>query len=116
MGTIIAYCGLNCSECDAYKATQANDTAALQAVAEKWSKEFGANCTAELCICDGCSATGRISTAYANVCPIRACASAKGNITCAHCDDFACDTLINFWQYAPALKEKLEVIRKELGK
>ncbi|MBN1875577.1 MAG: DUF3795 domain-containing protein, partial [Anaerolineae bacterium] len=36
MDKIIAYCGLNCAECPAYLATQANDMEALEHVAEEW--------------------------------------------------------------------------------
>ncbi len=35
MERILAYCGLVCSECPAYLATQAGDTAALEEVAAR---------------------------------------------------------------------------------
>ena len=38
--TMIAYCGLVCSECEAYQATQANHMPALEALAVRWSAEF----------------------------------------------------------------------------
>ncbi len=36
----IGACGLVCSECDAYKATQANDPATIAKTAQEWSKTF----------------------------------------------------------------------------
>ena len=52
---MIAYCGLVCTECPAYIATQADDKEALKRVAAQWSKDFNAPFTAEDCLCDGCT-------------------------------------------------------------
>ena len=117
MAKIQAYCGLDCGECEAYIATQANDRAGLEAAAKKWTEQFGAkDISADMCICDGCSSGQRTSTAHALKCGIRLCASARGVTTCAHCDDYGCETLQGFFTFAPVLKEKLEAIRKEIGK
>jgi hypothetical protein len=117
MAKILAYCGLDCGECEAYIATQKNDRAGLEATAKKWAEQFGAkNITAEMCICDGCSTGKRTSTAHAVTCGIRVCASAREVVTCAHCTDYGCATLQQFFAFAPVLKEKLEAIRKEIGK
>jgi hypothetical protein len=114
---LTAYCGLDCGECEAYLATQANDRVALENVAQKWAKEFGAkNATAEVCICDGCASGKRISTAHAATCGLRLCASSRQVPTCAHCDDYMCETLRQFVQFAPVLGEKLAKIRLELKK
>ncbi len=114
---IQAYCGLDCGECEAYIATQANDRAGLEEVAKKWTQQYGAkNISADMCICDGCSSGTRTSTAHAEKCPIRLCASGRGVTTCAHCDDYGCETLKSFFDFAPVLKEKLEAIRIEIGK
>ena len=49
MSKIIAYCGLVCSDCAAYAATQSNDPAALERVAAQWREEFSSpEITAEL--------------------------------------------------------------------
>ena len=97
MAKLQAYCGLDCGECEAYIATQANDRAGLEAVAKKWAEQFGGSVgTADVCICDGCSTGTRKSS--------------------AHCADYGCATLQQFFAFAPVLKQKLEAIRKELGK
>ncbi len=117
MAKILAYCGLDCSECEAYVATQKNDRAELEAVAKKWAAQYGGKeMGADVCLCDGCSSGKRVSTAHAATCGIRVCASKRGVETCAHCPDYGCATLQPFFAFAPALKEKLEAIRNELGK
>jgi hypothetical protein len=117
MAKIQAYCGLDCGECEAYTATQMNDRAGLEAAAKKWTEQFGASTiSADMCICDGCSSGKRTSAAHAVNCAIRLCASGRGVVTCAHCQDYGCVTLQGFFTFAPVLKEKLEAIRKEIGK
>jgi hypothetical protein len=117
MAKIQAYCGLDCGECEAYIATQKNDRAGLEEAARKWSEQFGAkNITADMCVCDGCPTGKRTSSAHAATCGIRLCASARGVATCAHCADYGCATLQQFFAFAPVLKEKLETIRKEIGR
>jgi len=117
MAKIISYCGLDCGECEAYLATQNKDSAGLEATAKKWAEQFGAkDITAEMCVCDGCLSTERLSTAHAATCAIRLCASKRGLATCAHCPDYGCEILQQFFAFAPVLKERLEAIRKEMGK
>jgi len=117
MAKILAYCGLDCGECEAYVATQKNDQAELGAVAKKWAAQFGGKeMGADACVCDGCSTGKRTATAHAATCGLRVCASARGVVTCAHCPDYGCATLQGFFTFAPVLKEKLEVVRKGLGK
>jgi len=115
MTKLIAYCGLDCGECEAYIATQNNDRAGLEAAAKKWTEQFGAsNIAPEMCICDGCTAGIRTSTAHAATCALRLCASARGVSTCAHCPDYGCATLQGFFAFAPVLKERLEAIRDKM--
>ena len=117
MAKIQAFCGLDCGDCEAYVATQKNDRAGLEATAKQWAKQFGGQAiTAEMCICDGCPSGKRTSSAHAVTCAIRVCASRRGVATCAHCQDYGCETLKGFFAFAPVLKDKLEAIRKEIGK
>lgn len=116
MAKILAYCGLDCSECEAYIATQKNDREGLEAVAKDWSRRYGGqNMGADVCVCDGCSTGKRTSTAHALTCGIRVCASKRGVTSCAHCADYGCETLQQFFAFAPVLKDKLEAIRREIG-
>ncbi|HEC96016.1 MAG TPA: DUF3795 domain-containing protein, partial [Euryarchaeota archaeon] len=54
MEKIIGFCGLICSECPAYLATQKDDDNERRKVAETWSKEFNANMKPEDINYDGC--------------------------------------------------------------
>ena len=117
MAKLLAYCGLDCGECEAYIATQNNDRSGLEATAKKWAQQFGAkDASADMCICDGCSTGKRNSSAHCVTCAIRLCASGRGVVTCAHCGDYGCTTLQQFFAFAPVLKQKLEAIRKDLDK
>lgn len=117
MTKLLSYCGLDCSECEAYIATQKNDRAELDAVAKKWSAQYGGKeMGGDACLCDGCASGRRTATAHAATCGIRVCASKRGVTTCAHCDEYGCATLQQFFAFAPVLKEKLEAIRKDLGR
>ena len=117
MARILAFCGLDCGECEAYIATQKNDRAGLEATAKQWAQQFGGKeMSPDMCICDGCSSGKRTSKAHAATCAIRLCASARGVTTCAHCQDYGRDTLKGFFAFAPVLRDKLEAIRNEIGK
>jgi hypothetical protein len=117
MAGIQAYCGIDCGECEAYIATQKDDRAGLEATAKKWAVQFGGkDLGADACVCDGCPSGMRISAAHAATCAVRLCASGRGVATCAHCADYGCATLQGFFAFAPVLKEKLEAVRRQLGK
>ena len=122
MQKIIAYCGLQCSKCDAYVATQSGDRAALEQVAAKWCEQFNApEITADGIICDGCLNTadgGRVAY-YCTICAIRACAVERGLANCAHCADYVhndalCDKLEGFLAHSPEAKARLDGIRSSL--
>ena len=115
MDKIIAYCGLTCSDCAAYIATQTGDRAAMEQVAAQWREEYNApNITVDSVICDGClTAEGR-KCGHCAECDIRACAMALNLANCGHCADYACDKLTGFWVHAPEAKATLEQIRAAL--
>ena len=109
MAQMIAYCGLICTDCEAYIATQANDVAALGRMAARAREEFNMpDATVETAMCDGClSYSGRLC-GYCCQCQVRACALDRGLVNCAHCVDFGCDTLQAFWQMAPEARATLD--------
>jgi hypothetical protein len=111
MTTLIAACGLDCAKCDAYVATQANDLAALEQVAEKWRVEYNApTITAENILCDGCMSGGR-TIGHCSECKIRLCAVERGLPNCAACPDYACDQLTAFFNLVPQAKASLDQLR-----
>ena len=111
MTTLIGACGLDCSQCEAYTATQADDLLALERVVEKWSKEFGApGMTTENIQCDGCMTEGR-KVVYCAECGIRGCVVERGLVNCAACPDYACEKLSAFFQTAPQTRINLDALR-----
>jgi hypothetical protein len=111
---IIAYCGIVCSDCPAYVATQADDQAALERVAAQWREEFNApDITVESVICDGCLDGGR-KCGHCADCEIRACGVARGVANCAHCPDYVCEKLEGFFGFVPDARAVLDEVRRSL--
>ena len=110
---LISACGLICSVCDAYLATQKDDAKAVSAVAAKWSQLFDASVPEEAVWCDGCMTGGERLCAHASDCDIRACVLQRGCHTCAECDDYVCDRLDGFLTMAAGsgARETLESLR-----
>jgi hypothetical protein len=85
-----AMCGLVCTDCPAYVATQSDDNAKRREIAKAWSSEDH-QFTPEEINCDGClTADGRLLS-FCNECRIRSCASEKEVVNCAHCSEYACE-------------------------
>ncbi len=83
---LIAYCGLNCKKCEAYKATIDNDDELRKKVAAEWSDLNKVEITKEMINCEGCRANGKKTPFCDNLCPIRLCALGKNVETCGDCD------------------------------
>ena len=115
MEAMIAVCGLVCSDCGAYLATQASDQAALEKVAAQWRQEYNApNITVASVICDGCLTKGR-KCANCAQCQIRACGLAHGVANCAYCPDYtSCTQIAGFFQMVPAARATLDGVRAAL--
>lgn len=118
MEPLIAYCGLVCSDCPAYIATQADDRGELERVVAMWREEYGApDMTVASIICDGCNVAGR-KCGHCAECDIRACAVALNVANCAHCDDYdrpgGCDKLEGLLSAVPQARTLLDGIRAGL--
>ena len=114
MREIIAFCGIACHECPAFKATQANDDKKRAEVADLWSKQYSANLKPEDINCDGCHAyNGRVFN-YCSTCEIRKCGMKMKVSNCAYCDSYTCETLGKFLDMVPEAKERLEVIHRKI--
>ena len=116
MDKIIAYCGLVCTDCEAYIATQANDLAALEQMAARAREQFNnPDLTIESAMCDGCLGSDGRKCGYCFVCQVRACGMERGVVNCAHCDDYACEKLEGFFGMAPHARASLDGIRADLA-
>ncbi|MEA1993567.1 MAG: DUF3795 domain-containing protein [Euryarchaeota archaeon] len=113
MEKIIAYCGLSCTDCPAYIATQENDDVKREETAKMWSEEFGHDISPEDINCKGCHQDGVVFN-YCTKCEIRKCGQEHGVKNCAYCDDYSCEKLRGFFKMAPEAEKSLERIRKDL--
>ncbi len=87
MKRYIAYCGLNCKDCDARLATVTDNNELRTQIAKRWSQMTGADITIQMINCEGCRIDG-IKTPYCqSLCPIRKCAMDKGFEICSDCGD-----------------------------
>lgn len=110
MEKLISACGLDCAECDARKATLANDNELREAVAKKWSQAYGAELTAAHINCTGCLEAGA-KFSHCNECDYRACVRSKGLKNCAECSDYPCEMISAFFQQVPFAKANLDALR-----
>ena len=109
---MIAKCGLVCSECPAYIATQTNDDALRADTARKWSEMFKSDIKPADINCDGCPTESPRLFGYCTTCDIRKCARGKKLATCASCPEYACEKLDKFLVQAPEARKVLEELRK----
>jgi hypothetical protein len=110
MARMIAYCGLDCSACNAYIATKNNDPAMIERTAKEWSEMYHSNITAKDVWCDGCSSRNLRLCGHCAECNIRACAQSHQVDNCGACPEYACDTITTFVEIVPDLKDVLDRI------
>ena len=113
MGKMIAYCGINCTECPAFIATQADSDLQRVKVAEIWSQgDFLIN--PEQINCDGCKSDNGRLIFFCQECQTRQCCREKEYENCAYCDDYVCDKLSPVFNMAPDAKRTLDAIRRSI--
>ncbi|MFC2078010.1 DUF3795 domain-containing protein [Candidatus Bipolaricaulota bacterium] len=112
---MMGYCGLICTDCEAFTATQAEDMVTLSRMAKEASEQLGVEMTMADAMCDGCQAkTGR-QIGYCHECAIRLCAVQKHIENCAHCDDYACEKIEGFSKPGSPQRATLDNIRSSLN-
>ena len=110
---MIAFCGLGCSECPTFIATQKNDDKMRAETAKKWSEMFHADIKPGDINCDGCTSQSSKLFDYCGKCDIRKCGKEKNVKNCAYCDEYPCEKLSAFLKNVPEAKATLEEIRKK---
>jgi hypothetical protein len=112
---MVAICGLICTDCPAYIATQRDDNEERREVAELWSSDQYPLAPEDI-NCDGCLTNGKRLCTFCLECVIRRCGFSRRVVNCAHCEEFPCENLKYHWQAmdAPEAKARLEEIRKGL--
>jgi hypothetical protein len=113
MGKMIAYCGLVCTDCEAFKATQQNDDNLRKQVVEKWTKEYGHAMKPSDINCVGCIPATGVHVGHCFMCRIRQCGQAKKVRNCGWCADYPCVKMEDFFKMAPQVKETLDAVKKD---
>ena len=109
MRQLIAICGLDCEECDAYIATKNNDQTLREKTAKLWSELNNAPILPEHINCEGCRMNGTKTVFCSSLCEIRKCAIAKGLETCAKCTQKEfCTKVGTVWKHNPQARNNLE--------
>lgn len=93
---MVAYCGIVCSDCPAYIATQNGDKKLLTETAKKWSSSSW-EVKPEDIVCDGCVQGKRLAK-FCYECPTRNCGVTRKVKNCGWCDDYPCETLKGHWE------------------
>jgi len=114
MSGMTAVCGLLCNECGAFIATSSDDDEKRAEVAELWSKQYGHDIKPEDVNCDGCTSDSDRLFSHCKVCEIRKCGREKAVVTCAYCDEYACEKLEGFFKMVPDARKNLDVIKSSL--
>ena len=114
MKDMLSYCGIDCNECAAYRATQADDDAKRAKVAALWSRMFGTQITVADINCDGCRQDDGRLFGHCRTCAVRLCAREKGLDSCGRCSDYSCRNLDGLLAILPMEepRKNLEAIRE----
>ncbi|MTI85077.1 MAG: DUF3795 domain-containing protein [Firmicutes bacterium] len=114
MNRMIAFCGLVCSECPVFKATQKDDNQHKTKIAKSWSRYYGFELEPKDINCDGCSTENDQLFKHCKVCNIRKCCQEQHIENCAHCSDFPCNELNKIFEAVPNAKIQLHQIKNNL--
>ena len=115
MSRMIAYCGLVCSNCPTFLATQNDDDIAREKTAAFYSEKFGFNLKPEEINCDGCISEGGKLIGYCQSCEIRKCCREKVLDNCTICDEQPCEKLIKFHEFSPDAKDSFDALINQIG-
>jgi hypothetical protein len=109
---MIAPCGIDCAQCEIYKAT--NDPQLAEQTAKRWRETWAPKADASWFVCQGCRADRTLC--WTDDCKIYpCCVEQHGLNSCSQCDEFPCATL-EAWATDPshaAQFERLKEMRTE---
>ena len=112
MPEMIACCGLVCTSCPTFIATQNDDDTAREKTAKLIAEKFGLSFKPEEINCDGCLSSGDRLIGFCNTCEVRKCGIAKSVENCSACDEQPCDKLNKFHEFSPDAKASFEALAK----
>ena len=108
---MIAYCGIDCSKCKSYLATQSGDPEELAKVATRLEKIYRTEVKPEYVICDGCRADKRQSYFCSEKCKMKKCCIERTYESCIECPVFPCKELEFEFSHTPEARKNLEKLK-----
>jgi hypothetical protein len=119
-GEMIAYCGLDCTNCSVRLATQRGDMEMLGAIARFITAKWGWEATAESVMCEGLTGEGLTGEGLIYEALIDEGVEGNGRLmdccpqcavrACDHCGDYGCRVLHNYAPAAEPMEASLEKI------
>jgi len=97
-------CGLDCSQCDAFIATENSDDKLREKTAREWTERYRKGkrnrppVKPEDIVCKGCLSNGPIYL-YCQQCKIRKCGLEKEIKNCRQCENYKCGKLIELQKH-----------------
>jgi hypothetical protein len=116
MAKMLAYCGIDCSECPAYLAHTRNDQALREKTAPEWSKAYGFDFKPSDINCVGCTATIGVHIKHCAECEFRSCGQARAVANCGRCSDYPCAKIAKFHEMVPPAKQNLDAEQAQAKK
>ena len=113
MKEMIAYCGLVCTSCPQFIATQNDDDMAREKAAKRLSEKFGIDLKPEEINCDGCLCSGGRRLSFCSACEIRECGITKSVKNCSTCDEQPCNKLKKFHNFSPEAKASFDALERK---
>lgn len=88
----LSLCGFRCDLCLAYQPNIEAHPENQQLLSDGWQTYFGFRLQPDQIVCAGCSHEGSVT--LDSDCPVRPCVIDRGHETCAACEDFGCEKLV----------------------
>jgi len=98
MAQMIAYCGIDCRKCPAYRLPRLGEKLHMKGLFQ-WLLKRGMREKPEgYVICDGCTTIDARCLKPCLDCPVRCCAMERGVVHCGRCERFGCERLQQVWK------------------
>lgn len=114
----IAICGLDCSSCAAFIATQNNNNKLREKTAKEWSERYKSKgldrppLKPEDINCRGCLSEDGPAFLYCLQCEVRICGLEKKIKNCGECKEYRCDKLVKLHKRTTSGKEICDKIKQ----
>jgi len=104
----IACCGLNCTECEIFRAS--SDPALAERISREFKEERNLDIKPEVIRCPGCH--GDRSLHWSSDCEIlQCCVDERGLENCSQCPDFPCSMIEKWAKGGPRYQRAFELLK-----